>query len=123
MISNSPMLFSLSRPLPDLAIALALRGEFLWARSVRELVENAVHNLWLVLGEEGMRDIDIFGDDDPPRHVIPRHELEGSGAKDGAENGIDPGQAPALGELPVDQGIDLELLAHDALDQVAEELG
>jgi hypothetical protein len=38
-----------------------------------------------------------------------------------AENGIDAHEPPAFGELLVDQRIDLELLAHDALDQIAEE--
>ena len=34
---------------------------------------------------------------------------------------IDACEPPAFGELAVDQRIDLELLAHDAFDQVAEE--
>ena len=50
-------------------------------------------------------------------------DLVGAGAKDGAKDGIDAGEPPALGELLVDQGIDLELLAHHALDEVAEEGG
>src|SRR5262245_21177172 len=121
MISNSPRSFAWSR-VPALAIACALRRESLRARLVGELVENAVDDFRLVLGEEGMGNVHIFGDDDAGRHVVPRHELEGSRAENGAQDGIDAGQPPALGELPVDQRIDFKLLAHDALDQIAEEL-
>ena len=55
-------------PLPS-AIAGPFGGELLRPRFVREPVENAVHDLRLFLGEEGVRDVDIFGDDHARRHV------------------------------------------------------
>ncbi len=54
---------------------------------------------------------------------LAQQDLIGPGAEDGAQDGIDAGEPPALGKLLVDQRIDLELLAHHALDEVAEEGG
>ena len=70
-----------------------------------------------------MRDVDKFRDGHPRGHIAPLQDLIGSGAKDGAQDGIDAGQPPALGKLLVDQRIDLELLAYHAIDEVAEEGG
>ena len=88
---------------------------------VTEPVEDAVHDLRLVFGEKGMGDVDIFGDDHARRDIAANQDLVGAGAKDGAQDGIDAGQAPALGELAVDQRVDAELLAHHAFDEIAEE--
>ena len=54
---------------------------------------------------------------------LPLENFIGAGAENGAQDGIDAGEPPALGELLVDQRIDLELLAHHAIDEVAEEGG
>ena len=86
-----------------------------------EPVENAVHDLRLVLAEEGMGDIDIFGDDHAGRNVAAHEKFIGAGTQDRAEDGIDTGQPPAFGQLLIDHGIELALLAHHAFDKVAEE--
>src|SRR5450755_2871600 len=77
-----------------------------------EPVKDAIHHLRLLLGEKGMRDVHIFGDHDAGRDVAANEELIGSGAEDGAQDRIDAGKPPALGELLVDQRVDAELLAH-----------
>ena len=57
------------------------------------------------------------------RDILAQQDLIGAGAQDGAQNGIDAGQPPAFGQLRVDHRVDRQLLAHHALDQVAEEGG
>src|SRR5512147_806652 len=122
MMSNSPRPFPSMR-LPSSTIASSLRGELARPRLVPDPVENAVHHLGLLIGKEGMSDVDIFGDDDAGRDVVARQDLVGAGAEDGAKDRIDAGEPPPLRELLIDQGIDLELLAHHAFDEVAEECG
>src|SRR3989337_1266757 len=117
MISNSPR----RSPATRSAITGALGGEFVWPRLVAELVEDAVHDLRLPFGEQGMGDADIFGDYPARRDIAADQDLIGAGAENGAQDGIDAGQPPARGELVVDQRVDTELLAHHAFDEVAEE--
>src|SRR5436309_4146994 len=120
MMSNSPRRFPSTRSISS-TIVRALRQEFVGPHLVTETVENPIHHLGLLVGEKCMRDIVIFRDRDARRHVAALEDLIGAGAENGAENRIDAGEPPALGKLLVDQGIDLELLAHHALDQIAEE--
>src|SRR5687768_14501432 len=104
-------------------ISAPLGGKLLRPRFMPETIENAVHNLRLLLGEERVGDIDIFGNDHARRHVAANQDLVGAGAKDRTQDRIDAGQPPAFGKLLVNQRIDAELLAHDALHEVAEESG
>src|SRR4029079_3048423 len=120
--SNSARCPPSTRPAP-LVIARPFGGEFLRAGFSRDPIEDAVDDFGLVLGEEGVRDVDKFRDGHPRGHIAPLQDLIGAGAKNGAQDGIDAGQPPALGKLLVDQRIDLELLAHHAIDEVAEEGG
>src|SRR5579885_1061722 len=119
MISNSPKPF----PSPCSTIAPILGEKLARADLVPDTVENAVDHLGLVLGEEGVRDVDIFRDDDARRDVIARQNLVGAGAKNGAQDGIDAGEPPSFGELLVDERVDPELLAHHTPDEIAEEAG
>ena len=54
---------------------------------------------------------------------LAHQHLVGAGAQDGAQDRIDAVEPPAFGELLVDQRVDTALLAHHALDEVAEEGG
>src|SRR5512144_1725154 len=119
MMSNSPPPSLLPRPS---GTAGPLTGEFLRPFLMAELVEDSVDHLRLLAFEEGMREIDIFGDDDARRHVPAHQHLVGAGAQDGAQDRIDAVEPPAFSEVTIDQGIDAALLAHHALDDVAEEL-
>jgi hypothetical protein len=87
-----------------------------------ELVENAVDDLRRFALEEGMCQIDIFGDDDARRHVLAHQHLVGAGAQDGTQDRIDAVEPPAFGEVTIDERVDAALLAHHAFDNVAEEL-
>src|SRR3990170_8530593 len=111
MISNSPRRSPATRSTP-LTIACALRGELVRPRLVPEPVEDSVHDLRLLFSKKGMGDVDIFGDYHARRDIAANQDLIGAGAKDGAKDGIDAGQPPALGQLAVDQRVDAELLAH-----------
>src|SRR5689334_16929402 len=119
MMSNSPRPFPSTWPPPS-TIVSSFRGEFAWPLPVPKPVENAVHHLGFLIGKEGMSDVDIFGNGDARRDVVARQDLVGPGAEDGAEDRVDAGETPSFGELFVDQRIDLELLAHHTLDEVAE---
>src|SRR5262245_44442078 len=119
MISNSPRRFPPSRSQPS-TIAVSSGGKFARPLLVPEPVEDAIDDLRLLLAEKRVSDIDIFGDDHAYRHVAANEDLIGAGAKDSAKDGIDAREPPALGELLVDQGVDAKLLAHHALDNVAE---
>ena len=68
-----------------------------------------------------MGDIHIFGNRDACRHVIALQDLVGAGAQDCPEDRIDACEPPAFCQLLIDQRIDLELFAHHALDEIAEE--
>src|SRR5262245_9267821 len=120
MISNSPRRFPPSRSPPSTILA-APGGKFLRPRLMPEAIENAIDDLGLLLAEKRVSDVDIFGDDDARRHVAANEDLIGAGAEHGAQDRIDPREPPALGERLVDQGVDAKLLAHHALDDVAEE--
>src|SRR5262245_48768924 len=120
MISNSPRRFPLSRSPPS-TIPPSSGGKFLRPRFVTEAIENAVDDLRLLLGKKCVSDIDIFGDDHARRHVAANEDLIGARAKNGAKDRIDAREPPALGELLVDQRVNAKLLAHDTLDNIAEE--
>src|ERR1700752_7859 len=120
MISNSPRRFPPFRSAPS-TIAVFPGDKFLRPLLVAEAVEDGIDDLRLLLAEKRVRDIDIFGDDHARRHVAANEELVGAGAEDGAQDGIDAREPPALGELLVDQRVDAKLLAHHALDYGAEE--
>ena len=92
------------------------------AQLARQAVEHAVDHPGLVALEEGVRHLDVLADDDAGRHVRELHQLEGGRAQDGAHDGIDARQAPALGQLPVDHRIDLALAPHHALEQAGKML-
>ena len=59
-------------------------------------VEHRVHQLRLVVLEERLGDVDIFGDDHRDRHVVALHDLEDAGAQDGAHRRIQPRQRPVV---------------------------
>src|SRR6478672_6163236 len=122
MMSNSPMPFSPAWP-PSSTIARPVGGELARPRLMAELVQDAIHHLRLVVAEKRMGNVDIFGDDHADGHIVARQDLISAGAQDGAEDRIDAREPPPCGELLIDQRIDLELLAHHALDEVAKEGG
>src|ERR1700730_15035212 len=70
-----------------------------------ELVEHAIDDARLIASKEGVGAIDIFADDHARRHVAQLQQLEGARAQDGAHDGIDAIQAPALGGLSIDHRI------------------
>src|SRR4026208_506746 len=120
MMSNSPRLFPPPRSISP-AIARAVFCELCRPRLMSSPVENTVHHFRLIIGKEGMGDIHIFGNRDACRHVIALQDLVGAGAQDCPEDRIDACEPPAFCQLLIDQRIDLELFAHHALDEIAEE--
>src|SRR5688572_23816785 len=102
MISNSS-----SPPLcPRSAIVRALGAEFRRTAFPCELIQYAVHHLGLLAIEEGVGEIDIFRDGDAAWNILALHELEGPGAQDRAENGIDACETPTLRKMAIDEGIE-----------------
>src|SRR4029079_5106542 len=77
----------------------------------------------LVLFDEGMRDVDIFGYDHAARHILAMLQFVGARAQHRAQNRVDPLKRPALLERIVDQGIELGLVADHAGYHVLEECG
>ena len=65
-------------------------------RFLRDGVEQAVDEAALALVVEGVRDIDIFGDDRADRHVGAGDQLIGAGAKDRAHRPVEPLEASSL---------------------------
>src|SRR3974377_242754 len=119
-MSNSPALSRLPRSTP-LTTAGALAREFLRPHLAAELVENAVNDLRLLAFEEGMGEINIFGDHHAAWRVLAHEHLEGAGTQDGAQDRIDAVEPPALGETLIDERINAELLPDYAFDNVAKE--
>src|SRR5262249_44455246 len=98
-------------------------GQLAGPQLAGELVEHAVDDPGFVAGKEGVRDVDILADDHAGRHVAELHQLKGGGAQDRADDRVDAIEAPAFGELAVDQRIDLALAPHDPLQHPGEVLG
>src|SRR5262245_25640477 len=70
-----------------------------------------------------MGNVDIFTNYHTRGNVVAEHKFIDAGAENGAEDRIHASETPAFGQLLVDERIDLDLLAHHARDQVAEEGG
>ena len=83
---------------------------------MRDAVEHAVDDLRLVVLEERLGDVDVLVDGDAAGTSRTLHELEHAGAQDGAQDGVDANEAPAVGELLIDERIDVALAAHDAAE-------
>ena len=73
-----------------------------------------VHQPGLVGGEEGIGDVDIFGDDDASRDVALLQELEHAAAQDGAKRHVDARERPGRRQRAVDDRVYAPLLFHNA---------
>src|SRR5690349_10110349 len=111
---------AISESSPDAGFSLATR-ELVGAELARDLVEHGVDHAGLVLFDEGMRDVDIFGHDHTARHVLAVLQFVGARAQHRAQNRVDPLKRPSLLERIVDQGIELGLIADHAGHHVLEE--
>src|SRR5882757_7919663 len=112
----------ISESSPDAGLPLATR-ELVGAELPRDLVEYRVDHAGLFGFDKGVRDIDIFGDDDAARHVLAVLQFIGARPQHRAQNRVDPLQRPALRQSVIDQGIEFGLVAHHAGHDVAEERG
>ncbi len=99
------------------------RRKFVGAQLVRQLIEHGVDHAGLVGVDEGGGDVDIFGHDDPRRHVAPAGKFIGAGAQHRAQHRLDALERPAARQRRVDLRIEPALLAHHAADDVAKERG
>src|SRR5581483_1947200 len=104
-----------------LAMVSNLAAELRGSQLARQLIEHGVDHAGLVFFHKGMRDIDIFGNDDPRRHILTAFQLVGAGPQRRAQHSLDARERPPLRQHAIDHRIEAALLAHDAADDVAEE--
>ena len=98
-------------------------AELAGAKLPRQLIEHRIDHAGLLAIDEGMGDIDIFGDHDAGRHVGLAVELVGAGAQDRAQHGLDALERPAFLQGLVDHRIELALVFDHAADHVAKMRG
>src|SRR5258708_12713258 len=88
------------------------RRELAGTKVPRDLIEHGIDHPGLVLVDEGVGDIDVFGDDNTRRNVVAMPELIGACTQHRAQDCFDPFERPSFGEDLVDQRIKATLLAH-----------
>src|SRR5438270_6181097 len=96
----------------------SLRGSRLFRNGVEESVDEAA----LALVEEGVGDIDIFGDHRADRDVRAGDQFIDADAKDRAHWPVQPFEAPTLGKPSADQAVDFGAPGVGASDDIVEEI-
>lgn len=95
----------------------------LGASSAGDGVEGGVDEAGGVVFVKGPGDIDIFGDDHLGGDILAAQQLEGGGAQNGAQGGIDALHRPAVSQRLIDRRVDFELVLGYAPDDLTEEVG
>src|SRR5437764_5252539 len=133
-VSTSPSSTATSSSRPRAAGAVAMRrrrsmtsasrmgSSLRGSRLFRNRIEQPVYESALALVEEGVGDIDIFGDHRADWDVRARDQFVGAGAQDRAHRTVEPFEAPALGKASADQAVDLGAAGVGAADDIVEEI-
>src|SRR5690606_12687493 len=90
------------------ALSIPLSGrarEFLGPQFAGERIQHTIDEPGFVLVDEGVCNVDIFGDHDARGNVALAVEFEGAGAQDGAQQGLDALERPAFTQRLIDHRI------------------
>ena len=77
-------------------------------------VENRIHHAGFIIGVERSRNIDIFLDNHPHRHVKPPEQFVTSRPQDRPEHRFKSRQGPCLGQCRINRSVDHGLLVENA---------
>ena len=86
-------------------------GELAATKSPRNLIQHGIDHSGFILVDEGVGDVDVFGNNHPRRHVVAMTKLIGACAQHCAQDRLDAFERPAFRQRLVDQRIEAVLRA------------